>query len=118
MPDSPPLSLAGQTLRWKFEGGPTGDNGYEHTFFPDGTVTYRMLGADATAGAKKEAPKKKSGVRYASFPVAPDMHLVSYLGDNGYTLTVLVDFKRARVHGFASSAKEWYPLAGELLPNE
>jgi hypothetical protein len=42
------------------------------------------------------------------------MHLVSYLSDSGYTLTVLVNTHNGQLHGFASGAKEWYPLTGTL----
>ena len=52
----------------------------------------------------------------AAFEVAPGLHLVSYLSASGYTLTVLVNTNDGRLHGFASSAKEWYPLTGILEP--
>jgi hypothetical protein len=116
MSDTPSLSLAGQTLRWKFDGGPTGDKTYEHTFGTDGTVAYHEV-ADEPGGASP-APKaaaQKPRPRYASFEVAPGHHLVSYLGDSGFTLTVLVDLKRSKVYGFASGAKDWYPLTGVLV---
>ena len=38
-----PHSLAGRTLRWKFNEGPTADTEYEHTFKTDGTVVYRTI---------------------------------------------------------------------------
>jgi hypothetical protein len=118
MATAPPLSLAGQTLRWKFDAGPTGDATYEHVFHADGTVVYRVVHDDATPPGKKSnnaGAEQHPETHYASFAVAPGMHLVSYLGSSGYTLTVLVNFNRSTVHGFASGAKEWYPLTGELL---
>ncbi len=117
MPDTSPLSLAGQTLRWKFDGGPTGDKTYEHTFNRDGTVAYREIPV-GPAPAKRAAQSagKKPETRYASFEVGPGLHLASYLS-GGYTLTVLVDLNQSKVYGFASAAKEWYPLTGALLPS-
>jgi hypothetical protein len=105
------LSLAGRTQRWKFVDGPTAGKTYEHTFSPDGTVSFREVGG---ADKGKAGPGKPPGIRYASFEVAPGLHLVSYLSESGYTLTVLVNTNDGRLHGFASSAKEWYPLTGIL----
>jgi hypothetical protein len=105
-----PLSLAGRTQRWKFVDGPTAGKTYEHTFYADGTVSFREVG-----GADKVKPgTEKRTTRYAAFEVAPGLHLVSYLSESGYTLTVLVNTNNARLHAFASSAKEWYPLTGAL----
>ncbi len=108
------LSLGGRTQRWKFSDGPTAGKTYEHTFDRDGTVTWREVG-----GAAKETPstEKRPGTRYAAFEVAPGLHLVSYLSESGFTLTVLVNTNTGQLHGFASSAKEWYPLTGTLEPH-
>jgi hypothetical protein len=46
--------------------------------------------------------------------VTPGVHLVSYLSESGYTLTVLVNTHNRQLHGFASNEKEWYPLTGSL----
>jgi hypothetical protein len=106
-----PLSLAGRTQRWKFVDGPTAGKTYEHIFSTDGTVTFREVG-----GADQVNPgtRQQTGVRYAAFEVAPGVHLVSYLSEAGYTLTVLVNTTNGQLHGFASGAKEWYPLTGRL----
>ncbi len=110
---NPPLSLAGQTQRWKFDEGPTAGKTYEHTFSPDGTVSFREVGGTST---EKPSAEKRPTTRYAAFEAAPGLHLVSYLSESGYTLTVLVNTNNGRLHGFASSAKEWYPLTGTLEP--
>jgi hypothetical protein len=107
------LSLAGRTQRWTFADGPTAGKTYEHTFSPEGTVSFREVGG---ADKGKPATGKQPGIRYAAFEVAPGLHLVSYLSESGYTLTVLVNTNDGRLHGFASSAKEWYPLTGTLEP--
>ncbi len=119
---SAPLSLAGRTLRWKFNEGPTADTRYEHSFKADGTVTYRTIddGKKPKEGGKDEEKKparKPAPTRYASYEVAQGWHLMSYLSpDSGYTLSVLVNIPDGILHGFASNEKEWYPVTGVLLP--
>ena len=111
MPEQPSLSLAGRTHQWRFDGGPTAGKTYEHTFGADGTVVFHEVGegnARASAGGE-------GGTRYASFEVAPGMHLVSYLARSGFTLTVLVNRDARTVHGFASNEKSWFPLVGVLV---
>lgn len=117
MSDTNALSLAGQTQRWKFTSGPTANNTYEHTFKADGTVVYRSADGDSKDkdAAKAPAATKSPPIKYASFEVAPRLHLVSYLSEHGYTLTVLVNTGNRRLNGFASNEKEWYPLEGMLL---
>jgi hypothetical protein len=39
---------------------------------------------------------------------------VSYLDVSGYALTVAMDFKEKRLHGFATKAAEWYPVQGRF----
>lgn len=64
---------------------------------------------DGGAGGKSTREKK-----YASFEVAPEVHLVSYLAESGYTLTVAMNFETGRIYGFASNDKEWHPVSGRL----
>lgn len=113
MTEKTPHSLAGETQRWSFDSGPTAGSTYEHTFNADGTVTWR----DAKgSSAPQKSSAKPSASRYASFPVGPGMHLVSYLSkDSGYTLTVLVNTEDHRLHGYASNATEWFPVTGKLV---
>jgi hypothetical protein len=100
-------SLSGRIFRWMFEEGPTAGGTYEHTFEPDGSVAFRKV--DGGAGGKATREKK-----YASFEVAPEVHLVSYLAESGYTLTVAMNFETGRLYGFASNDKEWHPVSGRL----
>jgi hypothetical protein len=44
--------------------------------------------------------------------VADDIYVISYLAASGYTLTVVLNFKDNRAVGFASGAKEWFPVQG------
>jgi hypothetical protein len=101
-------SLSGQTIRWKFEEGPTAGGTYEHAFEVDGSVSFRKL--DGAAEGKPTRVKK-----YGSFEVAPAVHLVSYLAEeSGYTLTIAMNFATGRLYGFASNDKEWHPVSGTL----
>ena len=100
-------SLSGRTFTWKFTEGPTAGSAYEHTFLPDGSVEFRKLGGDAQG---KPTHEKK----YASFEVAPEIHLVSYLAESGYTLTMAMNLNTGRIYGFASNDKEWHPVSGTL----
>jgi RimJ/RimL family protein N-acetyltransferase len=103
-------SLAGRTFKWTFTEGPTAGGTYEHTFEADGSVSFRKVEAGDTGGEGKPTREKK----YASFEVAPDVHLVSYLGASGYTLTVAMNLQTGRLYGFASNDKEWHPVSGTL----
>ena len=103
-----PHSLAGRTLRWKFNDGPTAETEYEHTFRTDGTVVYRTLGGEPHDKKGKPSRGKPTPTPYASFEVAQGWHLMSYLSvDSGYTLTVLVNATDGILHGFASNETEW-----------
>lgn len=111
------LSLAGRTLRWKFPGGPTGDKVYEHTFREDGTVVFHEVHPPTEpAPAREPVSKRKQDISYESFEVGPGMHMMSYLSDSGYTLTVLANLGSGAVYGFASNGLEWHPLIGSLEP--
>jgi len=105
--------LAGRVFRWTFCGGPTAGKTYEHTFNTDGTVVFKEVGGAAPSGAGG-AGGAMPGVKYASFEIAPNIHLVSYLSSHGYTLTVAMDLNSKKVHGFASNDKEWYPVEGTV----
>ena len=98
-------SLSGRTLNWKFETGPTAGGTYEHTFEPDGSVSFRKL----DDSGKGKVTREKA---YAAFEVSPDVQLVSYLAESGYTLTVALNFDTGRLYGFASNDKEWHAVSG------
>lgn len=113
-------SLAGRTFRWTFDDGPTAGKTYEHAFQPDGTVVWREVDASGTTPPAGEKPPdagkpdgKKPDTQYASFEVAPSTHLVSYLSDAGYTLSVAMNLDTMRIYGIASNTQEWYPLTGK-----
>ena len=101
--------LAGRTFRWSFNDGPTAGKTYEHVFNADGKVVFKEANTAPQAAATGE---KEPGTKYASFQIAPDMHLVSYLSNHGYTLTVAMNLENKQIHGFASNDKEWHPVEG------
>ena len=100
-------ALSGKSFNWKFTEGPTAGSTYEHTFAPDGSVSFRK--ADGEEKGKPTHEKK-----YASFEVAPGIHLVSYLAESGYTLTVAMNLETGKLYGFASNEKEWQPVSGTV----
>jgi hypothetical protein len=99
--------LHGKTFKWTFEEGPTAGSSYEHTFNADGSVEFRKLSGDESGKPKRED-------RYASFEVARGVHLVSYLSDSGFTLTVAMNLGTGRIYGFASNDKQWFPVSGTV----
>ena len=127
MSNTKQLSLAGQTMQWKFEDGPTAGATYEHTFNDDGTVAYKQVGAKAGAAkpdaAKADAAKRgdakpsaeEEPTKYASFEVAEGVHLVSYKSGMGWTLTICANIVDETLKGFASNDKEWYPVTGSIV---
>ena len=123
--------IQGRTFRWTFNDGPTTGKTYEHKFGADGTVVFKEVANAQTAestkkesasGAKSSADAdgkggtaRKPETKYAAYEIAPGIVLVSYLSpESGYTLTTCMDLNSKRLHGFASSSKEWYPLTGTV----
>ena len=103
-------SLAGRVFRWTFTSGRTADKTYEHTFNTERTVTFKEVGGAAPGGGGGAMP----GARYASFEIATNILLVSYLSSHGYTLTVAMNLGSKKLHGFTSNDKEWHPLEGTV----
>jgi molybdenum cofactor biosynthesis protein MoaF len=102
----PVAAVRGKTIRLNWTEGPTKGTTYEHVFHPDGTVEWHDPKATQKARPATERPK------YGATKVADDIYAVSYLAPSGYTLTVVLNFRDHRVVGFASGAKEWYPVQG------
>jgi len=91
--------VRGKTIRWTFTSGPMGNRTFEHRFEDDGSVTWCALDGD-TKGKKSRASRSEVA------RVGEDVYAVSYLGDSGYTLTVVLDVRSGRMVGFASNEKE------------
>jgi hypothetical protein len=99
-------SIKGQTVRWKWTEGPTAGSTYDHTFEKDGSVVFREVKAGVAQG------KGTRVKQYGSFEVAPNVELVSYLEERGFTLTVAMNYDTGKMYGFASNDKQWFPVAG------
>ena len=98
-------ALIGRTVRFAFDEGPTAGSAYDHTFHEDGSVEFRTGGKADAKGTRVE--------KYGACEIAPKTHLVSYLGDSGYTLTVVFNLDSGDLRGFASNEKEWHPVGGK-----
>jgi len=121
--------VRGKTIRFVWTDGPTKGRAYEHVFHEDGSVEWRDADAPQeaptqadgasgdsasssdSAGSGAAAPKKPR-VEYAAVRITDDVCLVSYLSNEGYTLTVALNFDDNALTGFASGAKEWHPVRG------
>lgn len=103
-----PQTAKGHTVRWKWTEGPTAGTTYDHAFDKDGSVVFQEVKGGVAQGSGKRVKK------YGSFEVAaPDVELVSYLeGENGWTLTVAMNYATGKMYGFASNEKQWFPVAG------
>jgi hypothetical protein len=107
--EAPNSAIRGKTMRWTWTDGPTKGKTHEHVFGRDGTVTWREI--DEERGA---APQTRPAdvPKYRALKAADGVYVVSYLAHSGYTLTVALNFRNSTMVGFASSAREWYPLKG------
>jgi hypothetical protein len=115
--------VRGKTIRFTWTDGPTKGRAYEHVFREDGSVEWRDADAPQKAatqadgasdgnGGSGAAPTEKARVEYAAVRITDDVCLVSYQSNEGYTLTVALNFDDNGITGFASGATEWYPVRG------
>ena len=104
-------AIRGKIIRFSWSEGPTKGAIHEHTFHRDGTVQWRDAGQSAATreGGKRQEPDRPA---YAAIKVSEETYIVSYLAASGYTLTVVLNFRDRQLTGFASSAKDWYPIRG------
>lgn len=99
--------IAGRTFRFSWTAGPTAGKTHEHVFHTDGRVSYAQIEEDRPLQYTTEK-------QYGAYQLGEDVCLVSYQGASGYTLTVAMSFRDHRLQGFASGAKDWYPVQGEF----
>jgi hypothetical protein len=107
--------VRGKTIRFAWLDGPTKGKTHEHVFHDDGTVEWRDANAPQPAAQAVRASgdaTAKPRVEYAAVKLADEVYLVSYRSNEGYTLTVALDFGDHRITGFASGAKDWHPVSG------
>ncbi len=108
-------AIRGKTIRLIWTEGPTKGSSYDHVFHEDGTVEWHGIegsGKKPAPAQQQKAVSKPERAEYAAFQVADDIYAVSYLAQSGFTLTVVLNFRDHRMVGFASGAKEWYPVQG------
>jgi len=98
--------IRGKTIRLTWTEGPTKGTTHEHVFHEDGTVEWRAMEKSKKDDMAKERPE------YGAIQVADGVYAVSYLAASGYTLTVVLNLHENTMVGFASGAKEWYPVEG------
>ena len=102
--------VTGHSLRFKFADGPMAGKAFDHTFSRNGQVTFREVGGDPNA-------KPGSADEYQVASLGHDVHALSYLASNGYTLTVVLDYRTMKLVAFASNDKSLTQQQGsfELL---
>ena len=88
--------ITGHSLRFKFADGPMAGKSFDHTFNRNGQVTFREIGADPNA-------KPGSADQYQVASLGQDIHTLAYRSGNGYTLTVVLDYKTMKLVAFASN---------------
>jgi hypothetical protein len=98
-------SLSGRTIRWTFVDGPTAGTTFEHTLNPDGSIVWR-----AVDGAYKGTSRREK--LYGAVRINDQTWAVSYLGESGHTLTVVLNLANHQATGFASDDKTWHQLSG------
>lgn len=102
-----PSRLAGRTFRFTWTAAPGNSVTHQYIFHVDGSVSHAAI-------ENERAPQYLTAKQYGAFELAPDIFLMSYLDVSGYALTVAMDFKQKRLHGFATKAAEWYPVQGKF----
>jgi hypothetical protein len=108
-------AVRGKTIRLKWSEGPTKGKTHEHVFHQDGTVEWHEPGGPAPTqpgGSSQKGAPAKERPQYGAVKVADEIYAVSYLAGSGFTLTVVLNFRDHRTVGFASGAKEWFPVRG------
>jgi hypothetical protein len=102
--------VTGHSMRFKFADGPMAGKAFDHTFSRNGQVTFREVGGEPNA-------KPGSADQYQVASLGHDVHALSYLASNGYTLTVVLDYRTMKLVAFASNDKSLTQQQGsfELL---
>jgi len=102
--------VAGKTIRFAWQDGPTKGKVHEHVFHEDGTVEWHD--ADVAGDWRRGQDAGAERVKFADEPLTNGMRLVSYLSKSGYTLTIVLDARNEKISGIASNDKTWMPVHG------
>jgi len=100
-------SLSGRTVRWRFDDGPAAGITFDHSFSPDGTVTWRIVDGEGQGASARESP-------YAATKVNDKTWAISYRGASGHTLTVVLNLDDHRAFAFASNETSWFDMRGQF----
>lgn len=100
------MDVRGRTIRFRWTDGPTKGKTHEHVFHEDGTVEWHDVESAQQGQGTKERPK------YGAERVGDGVAVVSYLSSSGYTLTVVLNERDRSIVGFASGARDWFPVRG------
>jgi hypothetical protein len=104
--------IRGKTMLFTWNDGPTKGKTYEHVFHQDGTVDFHAAGESPKGASQPGAQPAGDKPEYAAEKLTDGLYAVSYLSPQGYTLTTVLNFDDHRMVGFASSAKDWFPVHG------
>jgi hypothetical protein len=107
-------AVRGKTIRFKWSEGPTKGKVHEHVFHPDDTVEWHESGAPPAGSRGSQGAAEKERPPYGAVKVAEEIYVVSYLAPSGFTLTVALDFRDRSIAGYASGARDWFPVRGTL----
>lgn len=94
-------SLDGKTLCFHFSDGPMKGKDFDHTFRGD-KVEWGAAGTDKTTTSDGKLVR-----------IGEDCY-GSYLGPNGYTLTMAMNLASGKLIAFASNGKDWSEHSGTV----
>jgi hypothetical protein len=90
--------IVGKSIAFTFADGQMAGKTFEHTFDADGSVSFQSVDGDERG--------KPTHVDHCEVEtVRDDVYAISYMGDAGYTLTVILDFDSEELVSFASNDK-------------
>lgn len=98
--------IAGRTFRmhWTVQAGT--QHVEEYVFHVDGSMSYA-----AANGGKQEFRTLR---QYGALDIAEDICLVSFMDNEGRTLSFAMNFGDNRAQGFASLGANWQPIQGKF----
>ncbi len=93
--------IRGKTIRFRFDDGPMANKAFDHSFSPDGNVTFKLAGANEKPSSDTAAAP---AIPYEVAKIRDDVYAIAYLS-KGYTLTTILDFKTQKLAAFSSNEK-------------
>jgi len=99
--------IAGRTFRlsWTVQAGTVITE--EYVFHVDGSMSF--------APVRPDTPMQYNTLQqWGALDIAPDICLVSFLDNEGRTLSFAMNFADGRAQGFSSMAGKWQPIQGKF----